>query len=220
MKQADPRTISLDEEALADQLSERLEIPLCVKISGEPLDERRLTAREALRFNELLTHERRDSWLRGRAALKNMLACLGEAEETAHISFPNQRLSLTHSGHYAVAVGTRSDRLLGIGVDLEMTRSVCAEAARFFLTPEEQSWVLNQKEDVQSGARLRLWTAKEALFKSDCDNQGRGLADYSVREPAKWCGRAGSRGGGEKEFRYASLQLGQVILSAAILIKG
>jgi phosphopantetheinyl transferase len=211
--------VTLDEEALAETLSDKLQIPLHVKVSDEPLDRCRLTPKEALRYSELRTDGRRDSWLKGRAALKKLLARWEETEETADISFPNSRLSLTHSGNYAVAVGTDSVTLLGVGVDLEMKRSVRPEAARFFLTEEEQAWVIRQQGTVRAEALPRLWTTKEAIFKADCDNQGMGLADYSVEEPGDWSGRALSGGSSEKEFRYACLQLERGVLSVAILLR-
>lgn len=206
----------LDEAHLIRRFGKDLGISLEIAASGERAAVGRLSPRERLRYRALGTFSRRESWLKGRSALKRLLLRLGEGEDTARVRFPHPRLSLTHSGEVAVAVGTDSDRLEGIGVDLEIGRSPHPESARFFLTPEERGWIDRQKAPDRPGHLLRLWTVKESLFKADPGNDETALPDYRMKEPGAWRGTAFVRRGGEIEMRYASFPCGEGWITIAI----
>jgi len=180
------------------------------------LDE--LTSQERARYNQFTTAQRRDAWLRGRAALKTLLHHLGEHLDTTKLSFPNPRLSLTHSGTYAVAAGVAQDLPFGgIGVDLEIQQTLHPEAARLFLTEEERKWFARLEASLRTRELLRLWTVKEAVFKADVENEGRMLADYRLAVP-------GARNGvasaidlcGFRSFHYTSIEFKQGFLSIAV----
>jgi phosphopantetheinyl transferase (holo-ACP synthase) len=206
----------LDEKNLSKKFEEELGIPLKIAASGRNVDIRRLSPREQIRYRALEAFPRRESWLKGRSALKRLLAGFGEGDDTAGVIFPHPRFSLTHSGRYAVAIGTDSDRLGGIGVDLEVGRSPHPESARFFLTPEERDWLNGQGEGDRPGHLLRLWTAKESLFKADPGNGETGLTDYRMKDPGAWRGTAMVRHGREIKMRYASSPCGEGWISIAI----
>lgn len=130
---------------------------------------------------------RRADWLRGRAALKLLLA----GADTCDVAFPHPGVSLTHSGELAVAAGAGGQ--LGFGVDFEAAHAVDARAARFFLHPHERA---------EGGELLRLWTVKEALYKATPDNGGGGLLDYELADHEAPVGSATDGRG--RVFRYAS----------------
>ena len=194
-------------------------LALSLRIAGaeEPLSESLLSAGERSRHGRLSTARRRRAWLLGRAALKGLLRRMGEEEDTAKLSFPHPRYSLTHSGVWAVAVGAPAGDLLGIGVDLELSGAPRPEAARFFLTPEEQDWAAALPAGRQEGELRRLWTVKEALFKSDPDNDCRTLSDYRIENPAAVSGSAFSGPEG-RIMRYASVGFSGGLLSVAVLL--
>ena len=63
-----------------------------------------------------------------------MQVAIGGSDDTSTLKFPHPRLSLTHSEAWAIAVGTASGKLLGIGVDLEVKSAPKPETARRFLS--------------------------------------------------------------------------------------
>ena len=207
----------LNADRLARELESELGVALRVSISSEAVPIDQLTPREQVQLGELATSPRRLSWLKGRSALKSLLNSLGEDEETGGIGFPNPRFSLTHSGNFAVALGTRSAELRGIGVDLEVNRPLRRETARFFLGEPEQAWVMSFDESLRAKNMLRLWTIKEALFKSDPRNAERWFADYRIEAPAADASRAFVRGEEAQGFRYVCFEVEEGFLSVAVL---
>jgi phosphopantetheinyl transferase len=207
----------MNSEHLARALESELGIGLKVVVSVEAVALDRLTPREQAQLDELAISPRRLSWLKGRSALKSLLKELGEDGETGAICFPSASVSLTHSGDFAVALGTASTELRGIGVDLEVHRPVRGDTARFFLGEPEQAWVMSLDESRRTKTLLRLWTIKEALFKSDPRNLERWLADYRIEAPAADAGRAFVRGSQAYEFRYSCLEVDEGFLSVAVL---
>jgi 4'-phosphopantetheinyl transferase EntD len=157
---------------------------------------------------------RKESWLRGRAALKRLGAAIGVGEDTATFQFPHPKLSLTHSETWAVAIGSNSPKLAGIGVDLELKSIPKPEAARRFLNPSEMVWLRRMDELEHPRLLHRLWTVKEALFKADPGNQGKTLKDYALADPGFVAGRARRA---ERLFHYASFEVPQGFLSVAVL---
>jgi phosphopantetheinyl transferase len=208
-----------DDDRLERQLKSELEMPLKLAIASELVSIGALTPGESARLSEFEAPPRRASWLKGRVALKNLLASLGQSSDTSNIHFPNPRFSLTHSGEYAVAIGALTSTLHGIGIDLEFYRNLHHDAARFFLNPQEQEWLMRLEESVRSRELLRLWTIKEAVYKSYPGNRGATLADFVLEHPEKQSGTALLPGAASSEIHYCSLLLTQGVLSAAIFPK-
>jgi 4'-phosphopantetheinyl transferase EntD len=207
----------LDETQLERALTEELGVPVIITISEDTLDHRQLSAGEMRRFTELKTTPRRRSWLRGRHALKRLLVRMGESDDTSSISFPHSRLSLTHAASYAVAAGAdASCTCAGIGVDLELDRAPHPRSARFFLTAAEQQWVGELPEGIQAAQLLRLWTVKEALFKSDPDNVNSMLYDYALDAPDAQSGHARRPGNDGVEIHYLSVETERGFLTVAV----
>lgn len=193
-----------DETLLQKQLEEDFGIPLKIASSDRSAAVDRLSLRERARYEALKESPRCESWLKGRAALKRLLSDFVRGEDTSEVAFPNPRFSLTHSGAFAVAVGTDSEGLNGIGVDFEIDRRPHPESGRFFLTEEECDWMRRQKASDRPARLIRLWTVKEALFKADPNNAGALLSDYRIENPAAWRGRAFINHGRTIEILYSS----------------
>lgn len=144
-----------------------LGLPMRLAAAAEPASG--LTPGERAALDRLKAERRRESWLRGRAALK---ALLGDVDTTA-LSFPHPEISLTHTEDVAVAVACEGAR--GVGVDLEV-RPPSERAARRFLS--EAEFAGTSPDDW-----LRLWTVKEARFKADLRNKGRTILEYGIDDP-------------------------------------
>jgi phosphopantetheinyl transferase (holo-ACP synthase) len=206
------------EEALDALLSERLQSPVRTAIAEAPVTPAELTAGERECFAGLAT-PRAVSWLRGRAALRRLLASLGADTDTAGITFPCVRFSLSHSAGLALAIHVEG--VDGVGVDLEARRLSVPRARRwchaagFFATEAEQRWLEDTSDDLEA-ALLRLWTIKEAVFKADRNNAARGLGDYALEDPGTRDGAAVLVCDRRLRFRYAALGEPGAMLAAAV----
>jgi phosphopantetheinyl transferase len=169
-------------------LSRALGLPLRMAAAAEPA--RTLSPGERAALDTLKAQRRRESWLRGRAALK---ALLGDVD-TSTLRFPHPELSLTHTEDVAVAVACPGAG--GVGVDLE-TRPPSERAARRFLSSAEFAQAPGPDD------WLRLWTVKEALFKADLRNQGRVVTQYALDDP---------------RFRHASIRVFGGWLTVAVAV--
>jgi len=204
----------INEASFASALLETFSLPIQVCFENQPVAEARLTPGERAVFDTLASPVRRDSWLRGRAALKRLQAALGGSEDTSILKFPHPRLSLTHSESWAIAVGSASPKLLGIGVDLEVKGAPKSETARRFLNPAELVWLRRMDEGDRPKMLHRLWTVKEATFKADTENPGKTLRDYGLADPGFVAGKARR---GDRVFYYTSFEVPDGFLSVAVL---
>jgi len=204
----------INEASLANALLETFSLPILAFVEREPVAEERLSATEREELLRLTAPPRRDSWLRGRAALKRLAGAIGLPEDTSALKFPHPAISLTHSELWAVAIGLNSPKLQGLGVDLELKSQPKPETARRFLNPSEMVWLRRMDEAEQPRALHRLWTVKEALFKSDPENRDHTLKDYALADPGFVAGRARR---GPRLFHYASFEVAHGFLSVAVL---
>jgi phosphopantetheinyl transferase len=203
----------INEASFGDALLETFSIPVVVCVEVQPLAENRLTPGETADLAKLTAPVRRESWLCGRAALKRLGAAIGLGEDTSAFKFPHAKMSLTHSETWAVAIGSTSPKLAGLGVDLEV-KIPKPETARRFLNPSELVWLRRMDELEHPRLLHRLWTVKEAIFKADPENGGKTLRDYALADPGFVAGRA-RRGG--RQFHYASFEVPRGFLSVAVL---
>jgi len=204
----------INEASFANALLETFSLPIVACFENQPLPEDRLTPAEREELARLTAPGRRESWLRGRSALKRLQASLGGSDDTSTLKFPHPRLSLTHSESWAVAVGSSSPKLLGLGVDLEVKAGPKPETAPRFLNPAEVVWLRRMDEADRPKMLHRLWTVKEATFKADPENQGRTLKQYGLADPGFVSGKARR---GERVFYYASFVVPGGFLSVAVL---
>jgi len=178
------------ESSIASWASASLETNLLVSIRKEPLSETSLSSAERLILSKFSHPVKQRTWLTGRAALKQILLRMGMNPDSSQIEFPHNRISLSHSGDYAVAIASPDKSVFGLGVDLETASGINPKSVRFFLSAAENQ-SLTQRE-VSTSNLVQLWTVKEAIFKSDMDNQHRLLSDYQIIDwPDRNCpGRA------------------------------
>jgi 4'-phosphopantetheinyl transferase EntD len=204
----------INEASLANALLETFSLPILACFETELLPDTRLTPGEQATLSGFTAPARRESWLRGRAALKRLLQTLGESEDTSALRFPHPRLSLSHSESWAIAVGTGSPKIQGIGVDLEIKAAPKPEIARRFLNPAELVWL--RRLDEGEGPRLlhRIWTVKEATFKADPENAQASLREYGLADPGYAAGKARR---GPRIFYYAAFEVPRGFLSVAVL---
>lgn len=204
----------INEASFAHALLETFSLPILACIEGKPLPEAQLSAGERQELARLTAPSRRESWLRGRAALKRLAGAIGMDADTSLLRFPHPRISLTHSESWAVAIGLNSEKLGGLGVDLELKSVPKPEAARKFLNPSELVWLRRMDEGDHPRLLHRLWTVKEALFKADPENSGKTVKDYALADPGFVAGRARR---GVRLFHYASFEVPEGFLSVAVL---
>lgn len=204
----------INEGSFASALLETFSLPIQACFERDPLSEDRLTPGERAVLGGLTAPARRESWLRGRAALKRLQVSIGGSDDTSTLKFPHPKLSLTHSEAWAIAIGSASPKLLGIGVDLEVKGVPKPETARRFLNPAELVWLRRMDEGERPRMLHRLWTVKEATFKADPENPGKTLRDYGLADPGYVAGKARR---GERVFYYASFEVPDGFLSVAVL---
>ena len=174
-----------------------------------PADRRGIAGPRAGRAAEAPDSPAQRQRLVSRAALRLLLALIGMPQETGtnHYRFPHRRLSLTHTPEASVAVGAVGPlpaSLAGVGADLETVRSADPRTARFFLTGAERAWLDGVPSQCRETEHVRLWTVKEALFKSDPSNDHAVLTDFRTAQPAERTGSATRTAYPRARFSYVS----------------
>lgn len=211
--------MQLAEHALEKRLSRELNVVLKIAVSQEAATADQLTQAELAAYTQIADSPRSYSWLLGRSALKRLRASWKLSQDTSSITFPNPSYSLTHSGNYAIAAGTRAKNIDGLGVDLELERVPHPDALHFFLRPSEHQWILSLPQPVRSRETLRLWTIKEAVFKADPNNAGRLLANYNLPCPWDHRGHGFADNAPQRKIHYCTIELAQGFFAAAILAR-
>lgn len=199
----------IDAAALSRRFADAFSLPIRISAVSEPISEELLRPREREQLARLTSPLRRDGWLRGRAALREL-----GFEDSADLIFPRPDCSLAHSGDWAVAVALPPGVVAGVGMDLELGRGPREEAARKFLEERERAWLAVQPSDLRGAALLRCWTVKEAAFKADPENRGCVVGDYRLEDPGAERGRV-RRGG--RCFEYDSCLVDAGGISIAVL---
>lgn len=178
---------------LEQRLSDSLDTPVIVVRAVAAIDRARLNRAERARLSGFPYAKRRRDWLLGRNALKEILAVLDRSDDTTSVTFPGSRVSLTHAADIALAAATPA-AALGIGIDYEPLRRLDARAAHWFLNEEECDWLRLQPETTRAAHLVRLWTVKEAAFKSHPHNACMTLGEFAISNPAAAASRVFARG--------------------------
>jgi hypothetical protein len=131
--------------------------------------------------------------LRGRRALAMLLKRMGEDSDTSFFHAPHPRFSISHTPEGSYALGLADSSAEAPGLDVQ-SGHLSEGAARFFLQPHEVQAASH--EDL-----VRLWTVKEAVFKSNPNNAGSGIRDYQLRDASALTGEA-QLPNAERSFRY------------------
>jgi 4'-phosphopantetheinyl transferase EntD len=134
--------------------------------------------------------------------------------------WPCSFASLTHSGDVAIAVSLPSGLdAIGVGIDLEHDRPIKPGMARLICGERERAWLSSLPAERQAAEVLRLWTAKEALYKADPTQGDAIVADYTLAEP----GRAVTTGGRLDSTHHAtvtSVHFVTAVISVAVCLPG
>ena len=133
--------------------------------------------------------------------------------------------SIAHTGALGVcaaALNPMVAELAGVGVDAEPLRMADARTARFFLDEREQAHVTSTPPGIRSAEHVRLWTTKEAMFKSDPANGERVLRDYHLHRPEAPAGSgwrdAGVDPGPDLGFGYINGTVAGIALTVALAV--
>jgi len=135
------------------------------------------------------------------------------------IKFPHRSSSLSYSGTAVAAVFSPYRKIRGIGVDIELNRTMPEGAEKLLLSARETA-LMRHHSGLCGGELLRIWTVKEALLKSDPLNEKTGwLTAYELLKPYHRTGEAvlKKRKCG-KQFRYISFKIGTGYLSFAVCL--
>jgi 4'-phosphopantetheinyl transferase EntD len=170
--------------ALEHESSAILNLPLRLVRADHAVALTALSTAERIFLDRFEFEQRRRDWLCGRNALKKILAKLGRRDDTGALRFPHRQLSLSHDDGISYAAGTRAESR-GLGIDYEPLRTVNAGVARWFLGDGEVDWLSSQPSCARARHIIRLWTIKEAAFKSHPRNHAMSLGDFEILEPAE-----------------------------------
>jgi acyl carrier protein len=200
---------------------QRCRIRLLVVVTTQSLRTGDLPPRAAAQLSAVQGERQRTEWLMSRRALWLALRCAGLRRDIG-CSFPHRRVSIAHTAQSAVcavALSPLPEQLVGIGVDTEPTGEADFRTARFFLDDREQAWLAAIASVGRAVEHRRLWTTKEAIFKSDPANQHHILRDYSLRAPEAQGGLgrriAAGEHNGAPTFGYLHARLADAHLSVA-----
>lgn len=155
----------------------------------------------------------------GADALAAALRAAGRPDEPI-ASWPCPYASLTHSGEVAVAVALPPElSAIGIGVDLEHDRPIKPGMARLICDEHERAWLASLPAECHAAEVLRLWTAKEALYKADPAQGDAIVAEYALASPGDLV-TTGGRSGSIHPARLTSLRQVGAVLSVAVCLPG
>jgi 4'-phosphopantetheinyl transferase EntD len=133
--------------------------------------------------------------------------------------------SITHASEYAIAVVGRKGDTGGIGIDLEVMRSVdgLAEQVAF---GEEKEHIKSLSEQARLGALMTLFSAKESIFKAFFPRVGNYFGFEAARvEPPYESQRLAARlvepldriWPSDRSFQIDCSQYGDMVLTALVL---
>lgn len=161
-----------------------LEIPLLLAYANGTMPLAELSTAEQACLAQFKFENRRRDWLCGRNALKKLLRMLDRPDDTKSIRFPDRQLSISHGDGESFAVGTCAETQ-GMGIDYEPLRAINERVANWFLDDREIDWLSKQSVSDCTRHIIRLWTIKEAAFKSHPLNSGMSLWEFAVIDPTE-----------------------------------
>ena len=198
---------------LENYASDALGIPVRIAACRSDRNADDLNAAESAQLARFETEARRRDWRRGRLALKSVLRLLNRSDDTSDIHLPAPQLSLTHADGAAIALGTPEPEAQ-VGIDAEVPRPVNQRMALWFLNEPELDWLAKRNASVRAHDIVRLWTVKEAVFKSHPSNHGLVMTDFTIADPGSAVSDVHDADG--RQFRCASFPEDLGIVSIAI----
>jgi hypothetical protein len=155
----------------------------------------------------------------GEDALAIALRAAGRTRDAVD-RWPCPFASLTHSADTAIAVAlpphVHAD---GIGIDLEHDREIKPGMARLICGAHERAYVASLPAGRQPAEVLRLWTAKEALYKADPAQGDSIVAEYTLARPDAPV-TTGGRLDSSHHAMVTSLRPAGAVISVAVRLTG
>jgi len=136
--------------------------------AGELEKKLQLSAQEKALLRSFRHSKRYVHWLGSRVLLRSILQTdrfIELSENEVHkpclVNFPHE-VSISHSGDYAAVMVSEEYET---GVDIEKISDKALRIASRFLHPDELEWLLAGADEKKEERAIRLWCAKEALYK-------------------------------------------------------
>jgi phosphopantetheinyl transferase len=204
---------------LRDYFRERLNLPFEVYFTDSLCLESLLSENEKEILANFNSQTRKQNWLLGRQAIKQVIKNISNdfdnsslSFDTAQIKFPCNWLSLSHSADLAIAIALpQTIKLKGLGLDLQLNKFPKAGSEKFFVKPSEKEILNNLPEKDPAKNRCLFWTIKEACYKANPENQNTFLSEYEITNFDLGLAKKGIY-----QFKFASLALPNGFLSVAI----
>lgn len=123
-------------------------------------------------FVAAAVERRRREFAAGRNLAHSLLAGLGKEaplrrEPDGRPAWPPGIVgSITHCATLAAVAVASADDCAGIGIDIEVNRPLSQGTARFILGEREQQWIRRSDPRLATETLLRVFCAKEALYKA------------------------------------------------------
>lgn len=123
-------------------------------------------------FVAAAVERRRREFAAGRSLARGLLATLGKAapllrEADGRPAWPSGIVgSITHCETLAAVAIARANDCAGIGIDIEADRPLPQGVARLILSEPEQHWIQRSDPRLAAETLLRVFCAKEALYKA------------------------------------------------------
>ena len=125
-------------------------------VASSGLDPKELNKKDFELYQSFTSSKRKTDFLIGRKALYSFFK---SSEQSDFCGKTHSRYSLSHSQGVALAMDTQS-KFKGVGVDLEFWRESLVGSRHLYSTKDE--WIFCQK----NLDYLRLWAAKESIYKA------------------------------------------------------
>ena len=153
----------------------------------------------------------------GREALSRALSAAARTLDTIE-HWPCSYASLSHSGDVAIAIVLPpSIDAIGVGIDLEHERPIKPGMARLICDAHEHAWLAALPTERRAAETLRLWTAKEALYKADPVQGDAIVAEYALARPGDEIS-VGGRLNSEHHAKVTSLRHDGAVISVALCL--
>ncbi|MDP1748391.1 MAG: 4'-phosphopantetheinyl transferase superfamily protein [Reyranella sp.] len=123
-------------------------------------------------FVAVAVGRRRREFAAGRSLARSLLASLGKEaplcrEADGRPAWPPGIVgSITHCTTLAAVALASTDDCAGIGIDVEANRPLPQGVARLILSEQEQRWIRRSDPRLAAETLLRVFCAKEALYKA------------------------------------------------------
>jgi len=147
---------------------------------------------------------RKNEYLLGRGALKDILHRLGKPTDTADLQWPSGFCSLSHSHGHAIAVGLPSGS--GIGIDLQLNRTPAVQTADRILSEDTLAYWDAAEEEEKASMLQRFWTVNEAVYKASAAPQPAYFRHYRMDDPGSFDGMLSIQGI-DSRYRVVSAQV-------------